>query len=249
MLDGKIILITGAAQGIGQAYCIGLSHLGAMIIATDIVDVSETIEKVGTDRIAGCIMDIASAECTTKVVDLVVARFGRIDGLVNNAALYGSLHGGRFDQISESDWDRTMIINVKGIWNCCKAVIPRMFDQGAGSIVNISSLAAVYGMPYGLHYATSKAAVIGLTRSLAREVGRKNVRVNSVAPSAVMTDSTRQFFGDKYDNALEKIRGNQIIDRNLQPNDVIGTVAWLLSDASAFVTGQTIMVDGGTVLL
>jgi 3-oxoacyl-[acyl-carrier protein] reductase len=123
--------------------------------------------------------------------------------------------------------------------------------QGAegGSIVNIASLAATYGMPFGLHYTTSKAAVIGLTRGLARELGRDRVRVNALAPSAVITEGTREFFGAKLDRALDTIKTSQTIQRNLLPADLAGTVQWLISDASAFVTGQTIAVDGGTVML
>ena len=111
--------------------------------------------------------------------------FGRIDALINNAALYGALHGGRFDAIDEAEWDAAMAVNVKGIWNCCKAAVPAMRTAGGGSIINIASLAATYGMPFGLHYTTSKAAVIGLTRGLARELGRDRIRVNALAPSAV----------------------------------------------------------------
>jgi 3-oxoacyl-[acyl-carrier protein] reductase len=124
-----------------------------------------------------------------------------------------------------------------------------MRQAGGGSIVNIASLAATYGMPFGLHYTASKAAVIGLTRGLAREIGRDRIRVNAVAPSAVMTEGTREFFGAKHDRALETIRAGQTIQRNLEPADLTGTVRWLLSDASGFVTGQTIAVDGGTVML
>jgi 3-oxoacyl-[acyl-carrier protein] reductase len=174
---------------------------------------------------------------------------GRIDGLVNNAALYGSLRGGRFNQIAEADWDAAMTVNVKGIWNCCKAVVPAMREGGGGSIVNIASLAATYGMPYALHYTTSKAAVIGMTRGLARELGRDNIRVNAVAPSAVMTEGTREFLADKMDRALDVIRSGQSIQRTLEPSDLSGTIAWLLGDGSGFVTGQTIAVDGGTVML
>ena len=175
--------------------------------------------------------------------------FGRIDALINNAALYGSLRGGRFNAIAEADWDAAMAVNVKGIWNCCKAVVAAMRAASGGSIVNVASLAATYGMPYALHYTTSKAAVIGLTRGLARELGRDNIRVNALAPSAVMTEGTQEFFGDKLDRALETIRVGQSLPRTLVPADLTGTVAWLVSDASRFVTGQTIAVDGGTVLL
>ena len=142
-----------------------------------------------------------------------------------------------------------MAVNVKGIWNCCKAAVPAMRQAGGGSIVNIASLAATYGMPFGLHYTTSKAAVIGLTRGLARELGRDRIRVNALAPSAVITDGTREFFGTRMERALETIKSGQTIQRNLVPEDLSGTVMWLISDASGFVTGQTIAVDGGTVML
>ena len=250
MLEGKVVLITGAARGIGRTYCTGLYKLGATVIATDLDSCDDTLSEIRDDeRATGYAMNVTSAQQAADTVAKIMARFGRLDGLVNNAALYGKLHGGRFDDISEDEWDAAMAVNVKGVWNCCKAAIPAMAKQGAGSIVNVASLAALYGMPYALHYATTKAAVIGLTRSLAREVGRKGIRLNSVAPSIVTTEGTREFFGVKYDVALETIGKNQIIQRNLEADDLVGTVAWLLSDASAFVTGQTIMVDGGTVLL
>ena len=192
------------------------------------------------------VTDIASAD---SMVELAMERFGRVDALINNAALYGSLRGGRFNQIAEADWDATMAVNVKGIWNCCKAVVPAMRQSGGGSIINIASLAATYGMPFALHYTTSKAAVIGLTRGLARELGRDNIRVNALAPSAVMTEGTAEFFGERLDRGLEVIRAGQSIQRTLEPADLTGTVAWLISDGSRFVTGQTIAVDGGTVML
>ena len=141
-----------------------------------------------------------------------------------------------------------MAVNVRGTWNCCKAVVPAMRQAGGGSIVNIASLAATYGMPYGLHYTTSKAAVIGLTRGLARELGRDKIRVNAIAPSAVLTEAAREFFAEKADKALEAIKLNQAIARNLVPSDLLGAVHWLISDSSQLVTGQTIAVDGGTVM-
>src|SRR5712692_9930378 len=152
-------------------------------------------------------------------------------------------------ELVAAEWDAAMAVNVKGIWNCCKAAVPAMRQAGGGSIVNIASLAATYGMPYGLHYTTSKAAVIGLTRGLARELGRDRIRVNALAPSAVITEGTREFFGDKLDRALDTIKAGQTIQRNLMPADLVGTVMWLVSDDSGFVTGQTIAVDGGTVML
>ena len=132
---------------------------------------------------------------------------------------------------------------------CCKAVINPMKVQQSGSIINISSLAALAGLPYALHYSTSKAAVIGLTRALARELGRDWIRVNSIGPTAVATEGTEEFFGDKLEQATKAIAEGQSLKRTLSPDDLTGTVLYLASDASKFVTGQTIMVDGGTVFL
>jgi 3-oxoacyl-[acyl-carrier protein] reductase len=247
----KVIAITGAARGLGREFACSLAAAGARVIVADINDCAATLELVTAQNGAGIgvSLDVTDPGSARAMVEAGLKAFGRIDGLVNNAALYGALHGGRFDAIDEAEWDAAMAVNVKGIWNCCKAAVPAMREAGGGSIVNIASLAATYGMPYGLHYTTSKAAVIGLTRGLARELGRDRIRVNALAPSAVVTEGTAEFFGDKLDRALATIKSGQTIQRNLMPADLVGTVMWLVSDASGFVTGQTIAVDGGTVML
>jgi 3-oxoacyl-[acyl-carrier protein] reductase len=251
VLTGKVVIVTGAARGIGREYCVRFASMGASVVAADINSCDATVAAAheAGGRAIGRRMDVTDMASVAAVAEGSFAEFGRIDGLVNNAALYGALRGGRFDSLSEKEWDAAMAVNVKGVWNCCKAVVPRMRQGGGGSIVNISSLAATYGMPFGLHYTTSKAAVIGLTRGLAREIGREGIRVNSIAPSAVLTEGTREFFGEKQEKALLAIKAGQSISRTLEPADLVGTVAWLLSDGSALVTGQTISVDGGTVLL
>ncbi|HYM73012.1 MAG TPA: SDR family oxidoreductase [Stellaceae bacterium] len=248
---GQSIAITGAARGLGQEFARHLAAAGANIIVGDVNDCAATLDLIAAAGGKGIAvtLDVTDASSAAAMVEAGLAAFGRLDGLVNNAALYGALHGGRFDTIAEAEWDACMTVNVKGIWNCCKAAVPAMRQAGRGSIVNIASLAATYGMPYGLHYTASKAAVIGITRGLARELGRDRIRVNALAPSAVLTEGTREFFGDKLDRALETIKASQTIQRNLVPSDLAGTIAWLLSDASDFITGQTIAVDGGTVML
>ena len=247
-LTGKVVLITGAARGLGFAYASSLGQVGAHVVAGDVSDCTDAVAAAGNGAF-GVHLDVAKAASCDSMAQQAMERFGRIDALINNAALYGSLRGGRFNLISEESWDAAMAVNVKGIWNCCKAVVPAMRQSGGGSIVNIASLAATYGMPFALHYTTSKAAVIGLTRGLARELGRDSIRVNAVAPSAVMTEGTAEFFGEKMDRGLEVIRTGQSIQRTLEPADLVGTIAWLIGDGSKFVTGQTIAVDGGTVML
>ena len=250
-LTGKVAIVTGAARGLGAAYCVELARVGAAIVASDLRDCGETVGQVATagGKAIGVETDVANAASAQAMAEAALRAYGRIDVLVNNAAMYGNLHMGRFDALEEAEWDACMAVNVKGLWQCSKAVVPAMRRQGGGSIINVSSLAAVYGMPSFLHYATSKGAVIGFTRGLARELGRDSIRVNAIAPSMVHTPGTAEALQDKLDRFAEAVRRNQTFQRNLQPTDLIGTVLYLASEMSTFVTGQTIMVDGGTVYL
>lgn len=249
-IEGKVVIVTGAARGIGQAYALALAREGALVVVCDVNDCEETTQQVrdAGGKVLSLKVDVGSEASTQQMAAAAIAQFGRIDGLVNNAALYGQLKSSKFESIPESEWDAAMAVNVKGIWNACKAVVPAMRTAGGGSIVNITSLAATYGMPYRLHYTTSKAAVIGMTRGLARELGRDLIRVNAVAPAAVLTEGTQDFFSGKMEKALDAIKSGQAIQRNLMPADLAGTIFYLISDASCFVTGQTLSVDGGTVM-
>ena len=250
MLEDKVVVVTGGGRGLGQAYAIEAARLGAKVVAGDILDCGNTIHQIkAAGGSAICVdLDVTQMATTTAMAESAMETFGAIDVLINNAALYGALTGGKFDMLDEDEWDRTMDVNVKGIWNCCKAVVPYVKTVGRGSIINVASIAATYGLPFALHYTTSKAAVIGMTRGLARELGRNEIRVNAIAPTAVLTEGTSKFFGDKTDGAMETILQDQSLKRNPTPDDMLGTVMWLASDASGFVTGQTIAIDGGTVM-
>ncbi len=249
-LNGKTAIVTGAARGLGREYVHRMVEAGMNVLAADINDCAETVAGAqGPGRALAAEVDVADGASASAMAERALGEFGGIDVLVNNAALYGSLSGGRMETLDEAEWDSCMAVNVKGVWNCCRAATPAMREKGGGSIINIASLAGVYGMPFALHYSTSKAAVIGLTRALARELGSAWIRVNAIAPTAVMTEGTKEFFGAKLDRAKETIRKNQALQRNLETADLAGTVLYLASDASKFVTGQTLMVDGGSVML
>ena len=250
-LLGKTVVVTGGGRGLGRAYCESLAEQGANVVAADIRDTGNTVEAVKSSggHAIGVHLDVTDPISCNDMAKAAIEAYGRIDSLVNNAALYGDISGGRFDQIPDAQWDNVMNVNIKGIWNCCRACVPSIRESGGGTIINISSLAATYGMPYALDYAMSKAAVIGMTRSLARELGRDWIRVNAVAPTAVLTEGTEEYMGEKMEKALGVIASNQALNANLEPKDMVGTISFLVSDASKFITGQTIMVDGGTTLL
>ncbi len=249
-LVGRTAIVTGAARGLGRTYAQKLIEAGMNVVVADKADTKETLDLMyGPGKALGVALDVADFKSAAAMAERALNAFGRIDVLINNAALYGGLKGGRAEQIDEAEWDRCMAVNVKGVWNCCRAVIPQMRKQGGGSIVNVASLAAIYGLPYALHYSAAKAAVIGITRALARELGRDWIRVNAIAPTAVLTEGTKEFFGAKYEKGMQTIRDNQSLKRNLTSEDLAGTVLYLAGDASKFVTGQTIMVDGGTHFL
>ena len=248
-LDGKVVLVTGAARGLGRAYCVAAAAQGASVVAGDLADCGDTVSEVtdaGGEAI-GVLLDVTDPASCQGAVAAAVDRFGGLDGLVNNAALYAGLSSGPFDQIELDEWDETLRVNVTGVFHMCRAAVGPMRQRETASIVNISSLAAVYGLPNALHYTTSKAAVLGITRGLARELGRYWIRVNAIAPSAVLTEGTEAFMGNMGDRALAAIAQQQALRGNLEPADVAGTVVHLLSDESRFVTAQTLMVDGGAV--
>ncbi len=250
-LADKVAVITGAARGLGRAYAEALAAEGAAIVAADLNDCSDTVAAVESagGRGVSTTVDVSDAASCDAMASLAMDAFGRIDVLINNAALYAGLKGARFEHLDEEQWDRVMQVNIKGTWLASRAVVDHMRASGGGSIINIASLAAVFGLPYGLDYVASKAAVIGMTRGMARELGRDHIRVNAVAPSAVMTEGTEEFFGEKFEKAKDVIASNQLIPRNLESEDLTGTIVYLASDASRFVTGQTHMVDGGSWFL
>ena len=251
-LENKVAIVTGAARGLGRAYAEALAAEGAAVVAADLNDCQDTVAAITTagGRAVATQVDVADSQSCDAMASLAVDAFGRVDILINNAALYAGLKGARFEQLDEAQWDRVMQVNIKGTWLTSRAVVGVMRSSGdGGSIINIASLAAVFGLPYGLDYVASKAAVIGMTRGMARELGPDHMRVNAVAPSAVMTEGTEEFFGEKFEKAKTVIAANQLIPRNLETEDLTGTIIYLASDASRFVTGQTHMVDGGSWFL
>jgi len=249
--DDQTVVITGAAGGLGQAYAVEFARLGARLMLCDLKDCAETAalaQDAGGEALTAKV-DVTSTSELESMAARAAEANGRIDVLVNNAAWWGNLKLERFDEVAEELWDATMAVNVKGVWLACRAAARHMKSGEGGSIINIASLAATYGMANVIHYTTSKAAVIGLTRGLARELGRYQVRVNAVAPNIVSTQAAADFFGDKLDAALNATQSQQAIRRPLRTSDVVGAVLWLASDLSRMTTGQTLMVDGGVTFL
>jgi NAD(P)-dependent dehydrogenase (short-subunit alcohol dehydrogenase family) len=179
------------------------------------------------------------------MVNEAVATFGGVDILVNNAAIYAGLERAPFYELSEAEWDRVMAVNLKGPWLCAKACVPAMRERGGGSVVNVSSATVFSGSPLWAHYVASKGGVLSLTRAMAREVGDLGIRVNAIAPGFTLTEASRDLVPDA--DAYGVDRG--AIRRSAQPEDIVGTAVFLASDASAFVTGQTIIIDGGRQFL
>jgi len=248
-LKDQVIIVTGGAHGIGRSYCEGLALEGARVVVADIDDLgaqalAQALGENGHDALA-VVTDVSQPESAEKMAQATMERFGRIDGLINNAAIFQrpAVFHGPFEQIPVDEWDRLMAVNLKGIFLCCRSVVPHMKEQGSGKIVNISSGTVFNGTPQFLHYVTSKAGVIGLTRSLARELGDYNINVNAVAPG--LTESIEEVDEARLRRRQERI-GMRSIKRAEVPQDLVGTVVFLCSPDSDFMTGQTLVVDGGT---
>jgi NAD(P)-dependent dehydrogenase (short-subunit alcohol dehydrogenase family) len=241
-LEGRVAVVTGAAQGIGNAIAKGLAAEGARIVVADLNRADEAAQEF-EDGI-GLIVDVADDLQVERMAQQVVDECGRIDILVNNAGLYASLQMRPFTEIPVEEWRQVMDVNVLSMFLTTRAVVPRMREQGGGRIVNISSGTPFRGVPFLLHYVTSKGAIVALTRALAKELGRDDVLVNCVAPGFTMSDGVRE-----HPEVIEALRDISVsartIQRDQEPEDVVGAVVFLCGPGAAFVTGQTIVIDGG----
>jgi NAD(P)-dependent dehydrogenase (short-subunit alcohol dehydrogenase family) len=242
MLEGKVALVTGAAQGIGRAIADGLAEAGARIAIADLGGAEEA--AAAYEDGVGVTCDVSDEDDVKRLVGDVVERCGGIDILVNNAGLYASLEMRPFDQIPLEEWRQVMDVNVASMFLMCREVVPVMRDRGGGKIVNISSGTPFRGVPFLLHYVTSKGAILTLTRALAKELGKDNVLVNCVAPGFTMSAGV-----EAHPEVVEKLRDVSVAARTLQrdqlPEDVVGAVVFLCGPGSDFVTGQTMVIDGG----
>jgi len=247
-LKDKVAIITGGGQGIGKEYALGFAREGAKVVIAEIKlenaqQVVKEIESQGGKAIA-VRTDVTSEADASEVTEKTIATFGRIDALVNNAAIYYGIEMKPFEFISEKEWDAMMAVNVKGLFIMSKVVMPQMKQQRTGSIINISSGTWLFGIPYLLHYVTSKAAVVGFTRALAREIGEHGIRVNAISPGFTMSEASKTMKGTPPGMA-EMIADQTSLKRNQQPEDLVGACVFLASDDSGFVTGQLLNVDGG----
>ncbi len=247
-LKDKVAIITGGGQGIGKEYALGFAREGAKVVIAEIKlenaqQVVKEIESKGGKALA-LRTDVTSEADAQEVVAKTIAAFGRIDALVNNAAIYYGKEMKPFEFISEKEWDASMAVNVKGLFIMSKAVMPRMKEQKSGSIINISSGTWLVGIPYLLDYVTSKAAVVGFTRALAREIGEHGIRVNAISPGFTMTEASKTMKGAPPEMA--RILAEQTsLKRSQQPEDLVGACVFLASDDANFITGQLLNVDGG----
>jgi NAD(P)-dependent dehydrogenase (short-subunit alcohol dehydrogenase family) len=232
-LDGKVAVVTGGAQGIGDAIARGLAAEGATVAIADL-----------NPPPGGFRADVSSEEDVQRLADEVVGRHGGIDILVNNAGLYASLAMRPFTEIPLEEWRRVMDVNVASMFLTCRAVVPRMRERGGGKIVNISSGTPFRGVPFLLHYVTSKGAIVALTRALAKELGRDGIHVNCVAPGFTISAGV-----EEHPEVIDALRDVSVAARTIQrdqvPQDVVGAVVFLCTAEADFVTGQTMVIDGG----
>jgi NAD(P)-dependent dehydrogenase (short-subunit alcohol dehydrogenase family) len=249
-LAGKVAIVTGGAKGIGRHYAQALAVEGARVMIADIVDGNEVAAEIaqrhGANLALSEICDVSDEAAVKVLVEKTVASFGQIDILVNNAALYATLTPRNYDEWDLATWDKVMAINVRGPWLMARAVAPYMKARGSGKIINIASGAAYKGIPRMLPYVTSKGAMIAFTRSLSRELGAFGIAVNSLSPGYILSD-TGLANSTHVEEERAPVRNSRAFKRDGYPEDLLGTLVFLASSDSDFVTGQSIVVDGGSV--
>lgn len=251
-LAGRTAVVTGGAHGIGRAYSMRFADEGAQVAILDLDEktakaTANEIQETGGDAIA-CRIDVGDPSSIQDAVAEVIRRYQKIDILVNNAAVFSVVPMSRaaFDEVPIDEWDLMMAVNVKGPWLMARAVAPYMRQRGYGKIINISSGSAFKGMTTQVHYVTSKAAILGLTRNLARELGKDGVTVNNIAPGSTLSEENPS---DEILAFREGARASRAIQRTQIPADLPGAAVFLASADSDFMTGQTLVIDGGSVML
>jgi 3-oxoacyl-[acyl-carrier protein] reductase len=246
LLEGRVALVTGGGQGLGRAFCQALAGAGTRVAVADrnlpgAERVASEVAATGGSA-AAVHVDVADEASVASAIDAAEAALGPIDVLVNGAAVFSTLRRRPFTEITVAEWDEVMAVNLRGVFLVCRAVAPRMVERGYGKIVNVSSATVWSGRPLYLHYVSSKAAVIGLTRALANELGPHGVRVNAITPGATRTEIERATMTPReWEQAAERTA----LRRVEVPGDLVGAVLFLASPASDFITGQTLNVDGG----
>jgi NAD(P)-dependent dehydrogenase (short-subunit alcohol dehydrogenase family) len=249
-LKGKVAIVTGAGSGIGRALARRLAADGASIVIADLARFDEAaaeIAKTTGARTLGLQTDVSNEKDVERMAAETVNAFGRIDILVNNAAVFSSIKLKPFEEISVAEWRKVMDVNVIGVALCCRACVPHMRKSGAGRIINLASGAPIKGVPLFLHYISSKGAVIAMTRGLARELGKDGITVNSLAPGFTLSENVAK--DPAHVQSGERTKATRAIARDEKPEDLVGAVSFLASADAAFITGQTLVVDGGSAMI
>jgi NAD(P)-dependent dehydrogenase (short-subunit alcohol dehydrogenase family) len=240
-LEGKRVIVTGAAIGLGRAFALAFSKAGARVLAVDVNEDGAKETAALNPNISASRCDITSSQSCKALADLAMEKWGGLDVLVNNAALYGTLQRMPFADIEEDVWDKVMSVNVKGVWQTSRHLAPLMKTAGGGSIINIASATVFSGSPQWMHYVASKGAVIAMSRTMAKELGDDKIRVNVLAPGFTMTEASLGHM----DNARTYGVDRGALKRPAEVEDIVGGALFLASPLSSYITGQTMIIDGG----
>jgi 3-oxoacyl-[acyl-carrier protein] reductase len=252
-LKDRVVIVTGGGHGIGRAYCLGFAKAKSSVVVADIDNpaaqqVARLVAQESGAQALAVDVDVSNEDSAKAMAAQTLERFGRIDVLINNAAVFSvvPMNRGGIETIDPAEWDRLMAVNLRGLFFCCRAVLPAMRAQKSGKIINIASGTVFAGAPGRIHYVTSKAATIGFTRTLARETGAHNINVNCLAPGNTLSEENPTAQMIKFRESSVRLRA---LKRIQVPGDVVGAMLFLASPLSDFITGQTLNVDGGISFL